>query len=307
MLQTRCDELQSQLTDVKRKNWEQKFSSSNPQQTAPNTGIGMTRSISHGDALKSANKKTYPEDSDEDGENNPETSILREKINVLQRQVADERKQRELLQDQVVNVVADNTSLWQQLDHVTKEAATWREKLEMLTTKYADEISAFNEQREKIGVVINGNCDDDETATATMVPPVLRLESDSSVSSHGVQLSILDEIADSLRDRFLDDFKREQESEQEKQLEISESKDSKIKSKTTQTDTGLIIDYLASQGADPTHGRFQRGPPEYKKLFKEIFDIIKKAQEEDAARVNQPQRQRHQKQKKQIVYYYNQF
>ncbi|XP_055338522.1 cerebellar degeneration-related protein 2-like isoform X2 [Paramacrobiotus metropolitanus] len=293
VLQSRCEELQTQITEMKRKNWEDKFASNTSSHTATTGSGGMTRSISHGEALKTASK-SHPNDSDDDdSELGPEMHILKEKIKVLQRQVTDERKQRELLQDQVVHVVADNTSLWQQLDHVTKEAASWREKLEHLTNKYADEIAAFNEQRgnDRQGVAA-GNHDDTDISED--------FSSLSSCSAPAPQVSILDEIADSLRDRFLDDFRREQE-ELDHEKESQDDKDHHLKSKTTQTDTGLIIDYLS----DPTQGRFQRGPPEYKKLFKEIFDIIKKSQEEDLARAAQAKRS--QKPKKHVVYYYNQF
>lgn len=274
---------------MKRKNWEDKFATT----PLPPQG-GMTRSISHGDALKSKSKKSFPDESDDDDQNGPENGILREKVKVLQRQVADERKQRELLQDQVINVVNDNTSLWQQLDHVTKEAAVWREKLEIITAKYTDEITALAEKRER--------------EEAESQPDGSRPGSISPLTTHGPQPSILDEIADSLRGRFINDYKREHEENEhlEQKIDVLEN-NGKTKLKSTQTDAGLIIDYLASQGADPTVGRFERGPPEYKKLFKEIFDIIKKSQEDDALKASQPQRQRHTKQKKHVVYYFNQF
>ena len=38
--------------------------------------------------------------------------------------------------------------------------------------------------------------------------------------------------------------------------------------------------------ADPTEGHFQKGPPEYKKLFKEIFDTLQKAAGDDVDQLN---------------------
>ncbi|GAV08336.1 hypothetical protein RvY_18046 [Ramazzottius varieornatus] len=286
VLQSRSDELQAQVTELKRKKWEDKFAAqSTLTGSTTNGGNGLPRSISHGEALKSAAHHRSTTESDDEDQEESENRILREKVRLLQRQVTDERKQRDLLQNQVANIMADNTSLWSQLNHVTKDATTWRDKLENLTTKYAEEISALNEQREK-------------------AQPADTIVENNSAQ----QLSILDEIADSLRDRFLDDLRREQiEHEQEKNSK--EEVGAKVKSKTTQTDTGLIIDYLASRGGDPTHGRFERGPPEYKKLFKEIFDIIKRSQEEDAMRASQPGQKsgKNSKPKKQIIHYYNQF
>ncbi|OQV23013.1 hypothetical protein BV898_03063 [Hypsibius exemplaris] len=320
VLQTRCDELQSQVTEMKRKKWEDKFAAqttlcATPNGTAASGTGGMTRSITLGDGLKAPSKQGGKDDSDSEDESSPETGILKEKIKVLQRQVGDERKQRQLLQDQVSNVMADNTSLWSQLNQVTHDAASWREKLEHLSAKYTEEITTFNEARQ---LSSQQQKDDANGEDHTSLPC-----SSSPLSEGGPQLSILDEIADSLRDRFLDDLRREQQEQQEQEKQEADLTEASpttndeviatatVKCKTSQTDTSLIIDYLASRGGDPTNGRFERGPPEYKKLFKEIFDIIKRSQEEDAMRAGQQPggatRSRHAKPKKQIVFYHNHF
>ena len=95
VLQTRCDELQLQVTEMKRKKWEEKFASQStlhngaPAQTtagqnggAANAG-GMTRSITLGDGLKTPIKRNSKDESDsEDEGSSPETGILKEKIKV---------------------------------------------------------------------------------------------------------------------------------------------------------------------------------------------------------------------------------
>jgi hypothetical protein len=86
VLQTRCDELQSQMTEMKRKKWEDKFATQSTLQSTSNGNTtvvgGMTRSITLGDGLMAPGKKTARDESDSEDENGPENGILKEKIKV---------------------------------------------------------------------------------------------------------------------------------------------------------------------------------------------------------------------------------